>query len=140
MPARTGARYVPETSAQQKTYVKKMPDTFELVALALPTNLAPEALPVAVKRLVADCWPGMSRAQLIGRARRHALHPSLRAHGPSGPGETVHFSLILKVDGEAVRLIAHLRRISKRRASARAVRATKVSRPPLRDPRQASLF
>lgn len=117
-----------------------MPDTFELVALALPANLAPEALPAAVKRLVADCWPGMSRAQLIARARRRALHPSLRAHGASAPGEAGHFSLTLSVDGATVRLIAHLRRIAKRRVSARSAKASKVSRPPLRDPRQASLF
>lgn len=45
-----------------------MADTFELVALALPVDLAPDALPDAVKRLVADRWPGMSRAQLVARA------------------------------------------------------------------------
>jgi len=56
-----------------------MADTFELVALALPADLAPDALPDPVKRLVADCWPGMSRAQLVARARRHSLGPSLRA-------------------------------------------------------------
>lgn len=124
--------------------LKIMADTFELVALALPAHVEPEALPAAVKRLVADCWAGMSRAQLLARARRHALHPSLRAAGDnpgaSAPGETGHFSLTLAVDGAPVQLIAHLRRVAKRRASARAARATKVSRPPLRDPRQASLF
>ncbi|MGQ7932253.1 hypothetical protein [Paraburkholderia sp. D1E] len=41
-----------------------MADTFELVALGLPADLAPDSLPDPVKRLVADCWPGMSRAQL----------------------------------------------------------------------------
>ena len=117
-----------------------MADIFELVALALPTDLSPEALPDEVKRLVVDCWPGMSRVQLIARARRHTLHPSLRAHGQSAPGETGHFTLTLTVDGAPVRLIAHLRRVAKRRVSARAARAANVSRPPLRDPRQASLF
>ena len=131
-----------------------MADTFELVALALPADLAPEALPAAVRRLVADCWPGMSRAQLVARARRHALQPSLRAAadvaGPGAPGGTGsltgHFSLTLTVDGGVVRLIAHLRRVAKRRASARATKSTtagkssKLSRAPLRDPRQASLF
>jgi hypothetical protein len=38
-----------------------MAGTFELVALALPGDCAPESLPFAVKRLIADCWPGMSR-------------------------------------------------------------------------------
>lgn len=117
-----------------------MADTFELVALSLPADCAPESLPPLVKRLVADCWPGMSRAQLIARARRNALHPSLRAHGASAPGDTGHFTLTLAVDGAPVQLIAHLRRVAKRRVSARAARAKKVSRPPLRDPRQESLF
>lgn len=120
-----------------------MADTFELVALALPADLAPEALPAAVKRLVAECWPGMSRGQLVARARRHALQPSLRAHSPSAPGETGHFSLTLTVAGSAIRLIAHLRRVARRRTSGRTAKsrkAAKLSRPPLRDPRQASLF
>jgi hypothetical protein len=117
-----------------------MADTFELVALALPSDVAPEALPEAIKRLVADCWPGMSRAQLIARARRHALHPSLRAHGASAPGETGHFLLTLVVGGNAVHLIAHLRRVAARRTSARRARSAKPSRPPERDPRQRTLF
>lgn len=120
-----------------------MADTFELVALALPADVAPEALPAAVKRLVADCWPGMSRGQLIARARRHSLKPSLRAHGPSAPGETGHFSLTLTAASGVVRLVAHLRRVAGRRATARAAasaKTSKQSRPPLRDPRQASLF
>ena len=118
-----------------------MADTFELVALGLPADLAPDALPDPVKRLVADCWPGMSRAQLVARARRRALQPSLRAAGdnpgPAAPGETGHFSLTLLADGVAVRLIAHLRRVKPRRQSARPVKASK---PPARDPRQGDLF
>ncbi|MGF6872737.1 hypothetical protein [Paraburkholderia sp. MM5477-R1] len=118
-----------------------MADPFELVALALPAGCAPESLPPAVKRLVADCWPGMSRAQLVARARRHALQPSLRAAGDnpgvSAPGETGHFSLTVTVDGREVRLVAHLRRIPKRR---RPARPAKASKPPARDPRQGALF
>jgi hypothetical protein len=49
------------------------------VALALPADLAPDSLPDAIRRLVAERWPGMSRAQLVARARRQGLHPSLRA-------------------------------------------------------------
>jgi hypothetical protein len=114
-----------------------MADTFELVALALPADLPPELLPPTVKRFVADCWPGMSRAQMIARARRHALHPLIRAHGASAPGETGHFSLTVIVDGTPVRLVAHLRRITKRRSPARPAKASK---PPARDPRQGDLF
>jgi hypothetical protein len=118
-----------------------MADAFELVALGLPGDLAPDALPDAVKRLVADCWPGMSRAQLVARARRQALQPSLRAAvgnpGATAPADTGLFSLTLLADGVAVRLIAHLRRVKPRRQSARPVKASK---PPARDPRQGDLF
>jgi hypothetical protein len=118
-----------------------MADTFELVALGLPVEFAPDSLPDAVKRLVAECWPGMSRAQLVARARRRALQPSLRAAedhpGAAALGETGHFSLTLLADGVAVGLIAHLRRVKGRRQSARPVKASK---PPARDPRQGSLF
>ncbi|RKT14309.1 hypothetical protein B0G69_7566 [Paraburkholderia sp. RAU2J] len=102
---------------------------------------APESLPPAVKRMGADCWPGMSRAQLVARARRRALQPSLRAAGDnpgtSAPSETGHFGLTVTVDGNEVRLVAHLRRIPKRRRPARPLRASKL---PARDPRQGDLF
>ena len=118
-----------------------MADTFELVALGLPADLAPDALSDAVKRLVAECWPGMSRAQLLARARRRALQPSLSAAGgnpgAAPPGETGLCSLTLLAEGVPVRLIAHLRRVKPRRQSARPV---KVSKPPARDPRQGDLF
>ncbi|MCI0150787.1 hypothetical protein KNO81_33490 [Paraburkholderia sediminicola] len=107
----------------------------------LPAGFAPDALPDAVKRLVAECWPGMSRAQLVARARRHALRPSLRAAaappGAAAPGETGYFSLTLLAGGAPVRLIAHLRRVKRRHQSARPVKASK---PPARDPRQGDLF
>ncbi|WP_244179571.1 hypothetical protein [Paraburkholderia aspalathi] len=83
----------------------------------------------------------MSRAQLVARARRHALQPSLRAAGDnpgaSAPGETGPFSLTVTVDGTVVRLAAHLRRIAKHR---RPARPAKASKPPARDPRQGDLF
>ncbi|CAN7772694.1 hypothetical protein SBC1_80380 (plasmid) [Caballeronia sp. SBC1] len=118
-----------------------MANTLELMVLALPLELAPESLPPVVKRFVADCWPGMSRAQLISRARRQALHPSLRAiannPGAGAPGETGHFSLTLTAEGMSVQLVAHLRRVRQLRVSARPAKASK---PPARDPRQGSLF
>ncbi|MFM0204740.1 hypothetical protein PQR53_33495 [Paraburkholderia fungorum] len=90
-----------------------------------------------ITRLLARHEPCAAGA----RARRHALHPSLRALvdscGASAPGETGHFSLTVTVDGAVVRLVAHLRRITKRRHPARPVKASK---PPARDPRQGDLF
>ncbi|CAD6560134.1 hypothetical protein LMG28727_07046 [Paraburkholderia kirstenboschensis] len=117
-----------------------MADAFELVALALPGDVAPESLPAIVRQFVADCWPGMSRGQLIARARRLALRPSLRAYRPSAPGDIGHFALALMAGTHTVSLIAHLRRVTQRRASARRRKAVTASRPPARDPRQTSLF
>jgi hypothetical protein len=117
-----------------------MADAFELVALALPCDVAPESLPATVRQFVADCWPGMSRSQLIARARRLALRPSLRTYRLSAPGDIGHFALTLTVGAHTVSLIAHLRRVVKRRRSARSRKTTTASRPPARDPRQASLF
>ncbi|EIM93435.1 hypothetical protein WQE_49353 [Paraburkholderia hospita] len=52
-----------------------MADAFELVALALPGEVAPESLPTTIRQFVSDCWPGMRRGQLVARARRLALRP-----------------------------------------------------------------
>ncbi len=79
-----------------------MADAFELVALALPVDVAPESLPATVRQFVADCWPGMSRSQLIGRARRLALRPSLRAYRRSAPGDIGHVALTLTAGMQTV--------------------------------------
>jgi hypothetical protein len=117
-----------------------MADAFELVALALPGDTTPESLPALVRQFVADCWPGMSRGQLVARARRLALRPSLKAYRASAPGEVGLFALTLTAGAQLVSLVAHLRRVATRRASARSRKAIMASRPPARDPRQASLF
>lgn len=56
-----------------------MADRFELVAIGLPLDSAPESLPACIAEFIAACWNGMSRAQLLDRARRLALRASLRA-------------------------------------------------------------
>ncbi|MBB5503321.1 hypothetical protein HDG37_007561 [Paraburkholderia sp. MM5384-R2] len=117
-----------------------MADAFQLVALALPGDVAPESLPAIVHQFVADCWPGMSRSQLIARARRFALRPSLRAYRPSAPGDIGHFALTLMVGAQTVSLIAHLRRVAQRRASARNRKAATASRPPARSASDVALL
>ncbi len=113
-----------------------MSDRFELVAIALPSGCAPEALLPAVAALLAACWPGMSRAQLLDRARRLALRISLRARPEAGPDGVRLYSLVLE-DGEVrTELVAHVRRLVRRRTTRRA----KASLPPLRDVRQQELF
>ncbi|WP_321969097.1 hypothetical protein [Paraburkholderia tropica] len=109
---------------------------FELVALALPAGCAPESLPPPVAALVAACWPGMSRAQLLDRARRLALRMSLRARPESGPDGVRLYSLVLVAEGVRAELVVHVRRL----AGPRAARRAKVSLPPPRDERQQGLF
>ncbi|MBT2792845.1 hypothetical protein [Paraburkholderia strydomiana] len=117
-----------------------MADAFELVVLALPGDVASESLPTTVRQFVVDCWSGMGRSQLIARARRLALRPSLRACPPGAPGGVGHFAFTLTAGVQTASLTAHLRRVAQRRVSARSRKAATASRPPARDPRQASLF
>jgi hypothetical protein len=121
-----------------------MADAFELVALALPADTAPESLPAPVRQFIAGCWPGMSRGQLVARARRAGLRPSLKAatgqSGPGAPGEIGRFALSLTAGAQPVLLIAHLRRVATPRGSLRSRKVAAASRPPARDPRQTSLF
>ncbi|MCP3713198.1 hypothetical protein M3I54_41135 [Paraburkholderia sp. CNPSo 3274] len=112
----------------------------ELVALALPAGCAPETLPPAVAALMAACWPGMSRAQLLDRARRLALRASLRARPGSssepGPDGVRLYALVLMMGEVRAELVAHVRRLARRRGARRA----RASLPPARDMRQAGLF
>lgn len=113
-----------------------MPARFELVALALPAGHAPESLPLPVAQFIATCWPGMSRAQMLDRARRLAVRVSLRALRGSRPDGVGLFSLVMNgADGNA-ELVAHVRRVKRRRTARRA----KVSLAPPRDVRQQELF
>ncbi|WP_433706425.1 hypothetical protein [Paraburkholderia sacchari] len=109
---------------------------FELVALALPAGCGPESLPPPVAALVAACWPGMSRAQLLDRARRLALRMSLRARPDAGPDGLQLYSLVLVAEGVRAELVAHVRRLARHRTAHRA----KVSLSPPRDVRQQGLF
>ncbi|WP_321871716.1 hypothetical protein [Paraburkholderia tropica] len=122
-----------------------MVDRFELVAIALAVGYAPEALPPAVVTFVGACWNGMSRAQLLERARRAGLNVSLRRLNDSAVDGVQRHTLRLTAmigqkgprDGDAsVELVAHVRRVVRRRGAHRA----KVSLPPARDTRQGGLF
>ncbi|WP_321948415.1 hypothetical protein [Paraburkholderia sp. J10-1] len=113
-----------------------MADRLELVALALPAGCAPESLAPSVAAFVAACWPGMSRAQLLDRARRLALRVSLRARREPGPDGTRLYALVLIIGGVQAELVAHVRRLARRRGARRA----KVSLPSARDARQGGLF
>ncbi|MFT0174334.1 hypothetical protein [Paraburkholderia mimosarum] len=113
-----------------------MADCFELVALALPAGCAPESLPPAVAAFFAACWPGMSRAQLLDRARRLALRVSLRARPEPRPEGVRLYALVLMTGAVKAEMVAHVRRFARRRGGGRA----KASLPPARDTRQRGLF
>lgn len=110
---------------------------FELVSLALPADCSPESIPSAVGQLVSAAWPGMSRAQLVDRARRLDMHPSLRVQPGIGPDGLTRFRLTLRFADTSFELRAYVRRVVRRRTGARR---QKPSLPPARDVRQQSLF
>lgn len=108
----------------------------QLVALALPADCAPELLPAPVSRFIVACWPGMSRAQLLDRARRFALRASLRVRPERGPEGVRPYALVLAIGEVRVELVAHVRRLAHRGGARRA----RASLPPARDARQRALF
>ena len=114
-----------------------MTNRFELVSLALPVDCPPESVPSAVGQLISAAWPGMSRAQLVDRARRLDMHASLRVQPGIGPDGLTQFRLALSFENESFELIAYVRRVIRRRTGAQR---QKPSLPPARDIRQQSLF
>jgi hypothetical protein len=117
-----------------------MADIYLLAGLTLPQGVAHESLPGTVTRLLADCWPGMSRAQMIGRAKLRGLRLSFRATAPCPSGETGVFELRFHDGAGECLMLARLQRVGSRKGGNRRTRRTDVSRPPARDPRQTPLF
>lgn len=119
-----------------------MADRFELVAIALPAGCAPESLVPAVASFIDACWSGMSRAQMLERGRRIGLSVSLRMlPGPTVDGVRRHGLRLVSLNsqgghGMCIELVAHLRRVARRRGAGRA----KASLRPARDTRQGGLF
>lgn len=97
---------------------------------------ASESLPASVAALVAACWPGMSRAQLLDRGRRLGLRISLRARPEACPDGVRLYSLMLVAGEVRTELVVHVRRVVHRRSARRA----KASLPPPRDVRQQGVF
>ena len=78
----------------------------------------------------------MSRAQLVDRARRLDMRASLRVQpgrGPIGPDGLTQFKLALTFANGRFELVAHVRRVKRRRSGANR---QKPSLPPARDTRQ----
>ncbi|WP_434667226.1 hypothetical protein P5W99_38540 [Paraburkholderia sp. A3BS-1L] len=129
--------FVREEVRTQRRAVNPMAYRFALVSLALPVDCPPELVPSTVSRLIAAAWNGMSRAQLVDRARRLDMRASLRVQPGIGPDGLTQFRLTLSFANGSFELIAHVRRVIRRRTGARR---QKPSLPPARDIRQQSLF
>jgi len=117
-----------------------MADLYLLAGLTLPHGVAHESLPGTVTLFMADCWPGMSRTQMMARAKRRGLRLSFRATAPCPSGETGVFELRLNDGAGECLMLARLQRAGSRNGGNRRSRRTAVSRPPARDPRQTRLF
>jgi len=117
-----------------------MADIYLLAGLMLPPGVAHESLPGTVTRFMSDCWHGMSRTQMIARAKRRALRLSFRATAPCPSGETGVFELRFNDGAVECVMLARLQRVGDRSGKRRQTSRTDVSRPPPRDPRQTRLF
>lgn len=117
-----------------------MADIYLLAGPTLPQDVAHESLPGTVTGFVADCWPGMSRTQMIARAKRRGLRLSFRATAACPSGETGVFELRFNDGAGECLMLARLRRVGNRNGGNRRTRRTDISRPPARDPRQTRLF
>jgi hypothetical protein len=117
-----------------------MADTYLLTGLTLPHGVAHESLPGTVTLFMSDCWPGMSRTQMIARAKRRGLRLSFRATARCPSGKTGVFELRFNDGAAGCLLLARLQRVGNRSGGGRRTSRTDVSRPPLRDPRQTRLF
>ncbi|EIF31821.1 hypothetical protein BCh11DRAFT_07359 [Burkholderia sp. Ch1-1] len=117
-----------------------MADIYLLIGLTLPQGVAHESLPGTMTRFISDCWQGMSRTQMIARAKRRGVRLSFRATAPCPSGETGVFELRFNDGAGECLMLARLQRVGNRISGKRRTRRTDVSRPPPRDPRQTRLF
>src|ERR1700756_3195607 len=117
-----------------------MADIYLLAGLTLPPGVAHESVPGAVTLFMSDCWPGMSRTQMIARAKRRGLRLSFRATARCRSGETGMFELRFNDGAGECLMLARLQRVRNGNGGNRRTRRPDVSRPPARDPRQTRLF
>ncbi|CAE6816248.1 hypothetical protein R75461_05884 [Paraburkholderia nemoris] len=117
-----------------------MADIYLLSGLTLPQGVAHESLPGTVTGFMSDCWQGMSRTQMIARAKRRGMRLSFRATAPCPSGETGVFELRFNDGAGEFLMLARLQRVGNRPGGNRRTRRTDVSRAPARDLRQTRLF
>lgn len=117
-----------------------MADIYLLAGLTLPKGVTHESLPGIVTLFVSECWPGMSRTQMMARAKRRGLRLSFRAIVRCMPGESGLFELRFNDGSVECLMLARLQRVGNSNSGNRRIRRTDVSRPPPRDPRQTRLL
>ncbi|MFM0741849.1 hypothetical protein PQQ51_31855 [Paraburkholderia xenovorans] len=117
-----------------------MADIYLLAGLTLPQGVAHESLPGTVACFISDCWHGMSRTQMMARAKRRGLRLSFHATARCRSGETGVFELRFNDGAVECLMLARLQRVGARRGKRRQTSRIDVSRPPPRDPRQTRLF
>ncbi|CAE6776976.1 hypothetical protein R69927_04024 [Paraburkholderia domus] len=117
-----------------------MADIYLLTGLTLPQGVAHESMPGTVSRFISDCWQGMSRTQMIARAKQRGLRLSFRATAPCPSGETGVFEVRFNDGAVECLMLARLQRVGDRSGKRRQTSRSDVSRPPPRDPRQTRLF
>ena len=109
-----------------------MAGVLELVAFGLPPTFPPEAVPEPGAQFVAACWPGMTKGQLLARARKRGWRPSWeRLPKVVAEADIEVYGFALLIDGCVVPLMARMRRVAG---------VVKLSGPPERDERQLGLF
>ena len=109
-----------------------MDDVLELVAFGLPPTFPPEAVPEAGAQFVAACWPGMTKGQLLTRARKRGWRPSWERLSEVAAEASIEvYGFALLIDGCVVPLMPRMRRV---------VGVVKLSGPPERDGRQLGHF
>lgn len=117
-----------------------MADLYLLAGLTLPQGVAHESLPGIVTRFMSDCWHGMSRTQMIARAKHRGLRLSFRATARCRSGDAGVFELRFNDGTVECLMLARLQRVGSRPGKRRQTGRNDVSRPPPRDPRQTRLF
>ncbi|WP_205182523.1 hypothetical protein [Burkholderia sp. LMG 13014] len=101
-----------------------------LVSFALPSSFPPDLMPAAGAEFVAACLPGLTKQELLARAKRLGWRPSWKPLASREDDGLQAYGFGLTIGGMGVPLIARMR--------ARTV--GRPRKPQEQDPRQLRLF
>ena len=102
---------------------------WRFVSFGLPPTFPPEAMPDAGAQFVKACWAGITKGQLLTRARKLAWRPiwERQAHMVAEEGIEV-YGFALVIDGCVVPLMARMRRVPEPRNRRGRLNATSDNR------------